>query len=218
VQSLTLTGAGGVEKTRLALRVAAEVRRTFPDGVWLADLAGLRDGELLPQTVIAAPGRRDHSTRLPLDTLLEYLADKRSWRRDSLDQLPFGSDKHVRNLVQMALADFRPVDAPKRRNALRHLADAYERIKSSQVSVNKKQSVAAVVAALHPEATLAEQLDTLLREMTTLSDGLTIRHDEVGTVEITEDADLIDFLFDSYYNLVRFCLLRLFAAETDGTL
>jgi len=45
---LTLAGAGGVGKTRLALRLAAEVRRTFPDGVWLADLALLQDGELVP--------------------------------------------------------------------------------------------------------------------------------------------------------------------------
>jgi non-specific serine/threonine protein kinase len=44
--------------------------------VWLADLAELRDGELVPQTVIAALGLRDDSTRLPGDTLLEYLADK----------------------------------------------------------------------------------------------------------------------------------------------
>ena len=73
---LTLTGVGGVGKTRLALRLAADVRRTFPDGVWLADLAELRDGELVPQTVIAALGLRDDSTRLPGDTLLEYLADK----------------------------------------------------------------------------------------------------------------------------------------------
>src|SRR5215813_12089138 len=74
---LTLAGAGGVGKTRLALRLAAEVRRTFPDGVWLADLALLQDGELVPQTVIAALGLQDHSARVPVDTLLEYLADKR---------------------------------------------------------------------------------------------------------------------------------------------
>src|SRR6266480_6157760 len=74
---LTLTGAGGVGKTRLALRLAAEVRRTFPDGVWLADLAPVQDGELVPQTLIAALGLQDHSTRLPVETLLEYLAGKR---------------------------------------------------------------------------------------------------------------------------------------------
>jgi predicted ATPase len=73
---LTLAGAGGVGKTRLALRLAAEVRRTFPDGVWLADLAPLQDGKLVPQTVIAALGLQDHSTRPPVDTLLAYLAGK----------------------------------------------------------------------------------------------------------------------------------------------
>src|SRR5215469_2011118 len=74
---LTLAGAGGVGKTRLALRLAAEVRRTFPDGVWLADLAPVQDGELLPQTVMAALGLPDHSSRLPVETLLDYLAGKR---------------------------------------------------------------------------------------------------------------------------------------------
>src|SRR5215468_6974457 len=69
---LTLAGAGGVGKTRLALRLAAEVRRTFPDGVWLADLAPLQDRELVPQTVIAALGLSDLSARLPVDRLVEY--------------------------------------------------------------------------------------------------------------------------------------------------
>jgi predicted ATPase/DNA-binding CsgD family transcriptional regulator len=74
---LTLAGAGGVGKTRLALRLAAEVRRTFPDGVWLADLAPLQGGELVAPTVMAALGLVDHSMRLPVDTLVEYVAGKR---------------------------------------------------------------------------------------------------------------------------------------------
>lgn len=60
---LTLSGAGGVGKTRLALRVAADAARSaFPDGVHIAELADLRDPELLAPSVLgaldaASPGR-----------------------------------------------------------------------------------------------------------------------------------------------------------------
>ncbi|MFD4661091.1 ATP-binding protein [Kitasatospora sp. NPDC058444] len=60
---VTLTGPGGVGKTRLALRAAAEATRSvFPDGVYLAGLADLRDPELLAPSVLGAldvadPGR-----------------------------------------------------------------------------------------------------------------------------------------------------------------
>ncbi|MEU6175013.1 LuxR C-terminal-related transcriptional regulator [Streptantibioticus parmotrematis] len=53
---VTLTGVGGVGKTRLALRVAGDVARAFPDGVHLAALASLREGDLLAQSVGAAVG------------------------------------------------------------------------------------------------------------------------------------------------------------------
>ncbi|NGY64218.1 tetratricopeptide repeat protein [Lentzea sp. NEAU-D13] len=48
---VTLTGVGGVGKTRLALRVASTVRRAFPDGLWFVDLTELQDGALLAQEV-----------------------------------------------------------------------------------------------------------------------------------------------------------------------
>ncbi|KWW99080.1 Protein kinase [Carbonactinospora thermoautotrophica] len=51
---VTLTGTGGVGKTRLALHVAADLQRAFTDGVWLVELAQLRDPALLVHTVAAA--------------------------------------------------------------------------------------------------------------------------------------------------------------------
>ena len=59
---LTVTGVGGVGKTRLALRVADQVRRAFPDGVCLVELAAVHDPTLLPQTVSRQLGLRDAST------------------------------------------------------------------------------------------------------------------------------------------------------------
>ncbi|MGW4340862.1 protein kinase domain-containing protein [Rhodococcus koreensis] len=71
---LTLTGIGGVGKTRLALRVAADVRRGFADGVRLVELAELRDESLLLDVVAAALGVRDRSARPLEDVVAEFLA------------------------------------------------------------------------------------------------------------------------------------------------
>ncbi|MFR9805097.1 ATP-binding protein [Pseudonocardia sp. RS010] len=53
---VTLTGVGGVGKTRLACRVAAELRRVYPDGIWFIDLSELKKEELVPAAVAYALG------------------------------------------------------------------------------------------------------------------------------------------------------------------
>ncbi|GAA3869599.1 LuxR family transcriptional regulator [Streptomyces lacrimifluminis] len=77
---VTLTGPGGVGKTRLAGRVAARVTRAFPDGVRFVRLAGLDDPGLVPLAAAEALGLRDHSTRgrpgTP-DTLADQLGTRR---------------------------------------------------------------------------------------------------------------------------------------------
>jgi predicted ATPase/DNA-binding CsgD family transcriptional regulator len=74
---LTLTGVGGVGKTRLAVRVAEQVRRSFPDGVWLVELAGLHDPLLLPQVVGNALGIWDRTAQDPVAVLTGFLAGRR---------------------------------------------------------------------------------------------------------------------------------------------
>lgn len=56
---LTLTGAGGVGKTRLALQVAADLLEEYPDGVWLVDLAPVSDPDLVAQAALQALGVRE---------------------------------------------------------------------------------------------------------------------------------------------------------------
>jgi predicted ATPase/DNA-binding CsgD family transcriptional regulator len=74
---VTVTGVGGVGKTRTTLRVAAELRRSFADGVWLVELGSLRDGGMLPEVVAAGLGLRDQTVREPAAVLTEYLAPQR---------------------------------------------------------------------------------------------------------------------------------------------
>jgi predicted ATPase/DNA-binding CsgD family transcriptional regulator len=74
---VTLTGVGGVGKTRLAVRTAAGVRRAFPDGVWLVDLAELRAPTMLARTVGFTLGVPSQSCQAPLVALADQLADRR---------------------------------------------------------------------------------------------------------------------------------------------
>ena len=74
---LTLTGAGGVGKTKLALRAGRESTRQYPDGVWFVELAPIQEPNLIPQAVFAALGVQDHSSSWAVSTLSDYLVDKR---------------------------------------------------------------------------------------------------------------------------------------------
>ena len=73
---VTLTGAGGVGKTRLAIQVAAAVADGFTDGVWYVDLAPINDPELVPLTVARALGQPDQPGRSTMDSLLRFVRDR----------------------------------------------------------------------------------------------------------------------------------------------
>src|SRR5688572_6539633 len=74
---VTLVGPGGVGKTRLALRTAADLERGVPDGACFVELGGLTDANLVPKAVMTAVGLRDESGRWPLSRLMDHLAAKR---------------------------------------------------------------------------------------------------------------------------------------------
>src|SRR6202166_30972 len=73
---VTLTGAGGVGKTRLAIQVAAQAAGEFSDGVWYVDLAPITDPELVPIAVARALGLPDQPGRSTMDSLLRFVRDR----------------------------------------------------------------------------------------------------------------------------------------------
>ncbi len=73
---LTLTGPGGVGKTRLALQAAADLIDDFPNGVWLVELAPLTDPGLVPDAVASVLGIREQANHPLLDLLADHVRDK----------------------------------------------------------------------------------------------------------------------------------------------
>ncbi len=74
---LTLTGIGGLGKTRLALQAAADAMDNYPDGVWFVELAPLRDERLVPQAVAVALGVKEEIGRPLIEALTKYVHDRR---------------------------------------------------------------------------------------------------------------------------------------------
>lgn len=72
---VTLTGVGGVGKSRLALRVAADLLAAFPDGAWLVELAGLRDPDLVAHVVADALDVVDQVDGGPIGSVVRSLRD-----------------------------------------------------------------------------------------------------------------------------------------------
>lgn len=73
---LTLTGAGGSGKTRLALEVARNIIEAYPDGAWLVELAPLSEEVLVPKAVAEALGVPERPTEPLADTLTDVLRSR----------------------------------------------------------------------------------------------------------------------------------------------
>ncbi|WP_156297878.1 LuxR family transcriptional regulator [Mycobacterium paragordonae] len=73
---VTLTGAGGAGKTRLALEVAAQLTDEFSDGVWYVDLAPITNPAVAPVTVVRTLGLPDEPGRSTMDTLVRFIGAK----------------------------------------------------------------------------------------------------------------------------------------------
>jgi predicted ATPase/DNA-binding CsgD family transcriptional regulator len=75
---VTLTGVGGVGKSRLAVEIGVAARSAFADGVWFIDLAVVREPELVEHAVATALGVPNPSNRPTVDRLIDYLGHRQA--------------------------------------------------------------------------------------------------------------------------------------------
>jgi predicted ATPase len=73
---VTVTGAGGVGKTRLAVQIAAQLADAFGDGAWYVDLAPITDPAVVPIAAARVFGLPDQPGRSTMDTLTRFVADR----------------------------------------------------------------------------------------------------------------------------------------------
>lgn len=98
----TLTGTGGVGKTRLALRAAADLRADFPDGVWLVELDELSDPSLVVDVVAAVLGVQDQPTRPLHDVVIDFLSTRQPLLvLDNCEQVIDAVAKFVESLLRV---------------------------------------------------------------------------------------------------------------------
>jgi predicted ATPase/class 3 adenylate cyclase len=104
---VTLTGVGGVGKTRLALQVAAEVLPRYGDGAWLVELASASDSESMMQVVAATLGVSPRAGMSLAGSIVDFLRTKRLLIVfDNCEHLL----EHAASLVESVVRDCRGVD------------------------------------------------------------------------------------------------------------
>ncbi|WP_433251392.1 ATP-binding protein [Streptosporangium sp. CA-135522] len=129
---VTVTGAAGIGKSRIAVKAAEECHNSYLDGTWLVELSGEHDGDLLAHTVAAVLELREQSARPRAEVLVEFLAGKdllllldacehlpdacRDLVADILDRAPgvriIAISRRALGLPQEAVLSVEPFEAP----------------------------------------------------------------------------------------------------------
>ncbi|MEV0621378.1 NB-ARC domain-containing protein [Nonomuraea sp. NPDC050404] len=100
---VTVTGVGGVGKSRTVLRLAHMVRAQYPDGVWCVDVARLKDASAVEQAIAAALGLTDGSSRAESPSLREWVGERHLLLvLDTCEHLVRGCAQLVHELLKAA--------------------------------------------------------------------------------------------------------------------
>ena len=128
-QVVTLIGAGGTGKSRLAIKVGHESLEFYPDGVWLVDLSSLSDPEFIDQEIATVLGVREVPGRPIRDTLTQFLSKREMLVvLDNTEHLTKGVSEIVDAIVQV-------------NNRVRFLATAREPLRNASERIFRVPSL-----------------------------------------------------------------------------
>jgi predicted ATPase/DNA-binding CsgD family transcriptional regulator len=203
---VTLIGTGGVGKTRLALTVAAGVRRGFVDGVRFVDLTPLTDEALLGYAVADALGIHEQSGRPPSEIVIDFLRDRQlllvldscehvldSAARFAADVLPAApglrmlcTSRQPLGIIGEHLWEVPPLELPEPGQRLP--ADAQVRFAAVALFAERALAVA-------PDLAMTPELQSIVVEVCRNLDGLPLAIElaaaQLGTVSVHQLAALL---------------------------
>jgi hypothetical protein len=128
--------------------------------------------------------------------------------REVLSQAVFNTgDEVLDELLERARTHFLNPNSAVRRQSLEALWDAWERIKSLELPVDKKESTKRLLDKGSSEPNFRQVLEDEARMLTAIGNGFMIRHAEVGKTPIADD-EHVDFLFHRLFAMVRLLLKK----------
>jgi len=127
--------------------------------------------------------------------------------REALQVVVFRTgDAELDSLLQTARTKFLSPDAKIRREALEKLWDAWERLKTVEPGVDKKQSTKALLDKVSDETNFREFLEREARELTATGNTFQIRHSETTQTSLQKN-EHVDYLFHRLFAMIRMLIV-----------
>jgi predicted ATPase/class 3 adenylate cyclase/DNA-binding CsgD family transcriptional regulator len=169
-RAVTLTGAGGVGKTRLAIQVAGAMAGEFGDGVWYVDLAPITDPELVAVTVARALGLPDQPGRSTMDSLLRFVRDRQLLV--VLDNCEHLLDASAELVVALLSGAARPTVLATSREAIGVAGEVSWRVPSLSLADEAIELFTDRARHARPDFTLTDDNTTTVTEICARLDGV----------------------------------------------